>query len=338
MAANMDIIDPVTVGVVFGSALTISRVYIPTVIINQLRLHDFHMLEVFLTASASSALIMLGFEKMGIAKRSVRSKSSLHWFSDYDGNIVGGAILGIGMSLTGACPGTVLPQLVQGVKSARATTIGALLGGTVYAKFGKSLTSSSHLSKDTNAVHTQPLTISSKFNISLNSALISFEALLIAFTAVSVLYFPGKAFVLLPTVAGGLLIAAAQTVSIYLTSSPLGVSAAYEQIGSYICWAIGWNNVPQPSSPPKSILFALGMLVGSAVSGQLLPPLTNSGMVPVTNLQALLGGFSLIFGARMAGGCTSGHGLSGLSAMSYSSLITTTAMFGSGIFTQWLLK
>ncbi|KAJ2957756.1 hypothetical protein NQZ79_g6612 [Umbelopsis isabellina] len=334
----MDVIKPITVGVIFGSALSISRVYIPTVIKNQFRLHDFHMLEVFLTASASSALIMLGFEKMGIAKRAVRSKSSLNWFSDYDGNIVGGVILGIGMSLTGACPGTVLPQLVQGVESARATTIGALLGGTAYAKFGKSLTSSSCLSKDTNEDQAHPHTISSKFKISSNSVLISFEVLLTAFTAVSVLYLPGKTFVYLPTVAGGLLIAVAQTVSIYLTSNPLGVSAAYEQIGSYICRAIGWIDVPRPSSPPKSIIFALGMLAGSAVSGQFMPPITNIEMVPVTNLQALIGGFSLIFGARMAGGCTSGHGLSGLSAMSFSSLITTAAMFGSGIFTQWLLK
>lgn len=283
-------------------------------------------------------LMMLGFEKIGIAKRAVRSKSSLYWFSDYDGNIVGGAILGIGMGLTGACPGTVLPQLVQGVESARATTIGALLGGTAYAKFGKSLTSSNHVSKATKGDHTQPLTVSAKLKISPISALISFEVLLVTFIAVSVLYFPGKTFVFLPTVAGGLLIAAAQTVSIYLTSTPLGVSAAYEQIGSYICRAIGCKDVSQPSSPPKSILFALGMLAGSAISGQLLPPLTITGMVPVTNLQALIGGFSLIFGARMAGGCTSGHGLSGLSAMSWSSLITTAAMFGSGIFTQWLLK
>ena len=42
-------------GAVFGAALTASRVYLPSVIINQMRLQDFHMLEVFLTASAASA-------------------------------------------------------------------------------------------------------------------------------------------------------------------------------------------------------------------------------------------------------------------------------------------
>lgn len=281
---------------------------------------------------------MLGFEKLGITKRSVRSNSCLHWFSDYDGNIIGGALLGVGMSLTGACPGTVLPQLVQGVESARATALGALLGGTVYAKFGKSLVSSSRLSKDTTTAGQDHHTISSKFKVSPEAALLTFEVIVVSTTALSALLFPGKAFAVLPTVAGGLLIAVAQAASISLTSSPLGVSTAYEQIGSYICRVIGWKDVPRPSFPPKSIIFALGVLVGSAVSGQFLPTLTNAGTIPVTNLQALIGGFILIFGARMAGGCTSGHGLSGLSAMSFSSLITTAVMFGSGIITQLLLK
>jgi uncharacterized membrane protein YedE/YeeE len=79
-------------------------------------------------------------------------------------------------------------------------------------------------------------------------------------------------------------------------------------------------------------------MVGSAVSSQFMPTLANEGTIPLTNLQALVGGFILIFGARMAGGCTSGHGLSGLSAMSFSSLVTTAAMFSSGIITQFLLK
>lgn len=42
-------------GLAFGAALSASRVYIPAVILGQMQLTDFHMLEVFLTASASSA-------------------------------------------------------------------------------------------------------------------------------------------------------------------------------------------------------------------------------------------------------------------------------------------
>jgi hypothetical protein len=42
-------------GSLFGSALLLAGVYSPTIITGQLNLTDFHMLKVFLTASASSA-------------------------------------------------------------------------------------------------------------------------------------------------------------------------------------------------------------------------------------------------------------------------------------------
>lgn len=46
-----------TSGVAFGAALSAAGVASPSVIISQLRLEDFHMLEVFLTATASSAYV-----------------------------------------------------------------------------------------------------------------------------------------------------------------------------------------------------------------------------------------------------------------------------------------
>jgi hypothetical protein len=45
-------------GLIFGAALTASRVYIPSVIISQMKLQDFHMMAAFLTASASSAYVV----------------------------------------------------------------------------------------------------------------------------------------------------------------------------------------------------------------------------------------------------------------------------------------
>jgi uncharacterized membrane protein YedE/YeeE len=34
-----------------------------------------------------------------------RSPSSINLFGSYDGNVIGGLLLGAGMTLTGACPG-----------------------------------------------------------------------------------------------------------------------------------------------------------------------------------------------------------------------------------------
>jgi hypothetical protein len=42
-------------GAVFGVGLTASGVYLPGIIIEQMRLQQFHMMKVFLTASAISA-------------------------------------------------------------------------------------------------------------------------------------------------------------------------------------------------------------------------------------------------------------------------------------------
>ena len=53
MAANP--LTTATAGLIFGAALSAAGVASPSIIIDQLRLEDFHMLEVFLTATAGSA-------------------------------------------------------------------------------------------------------------------------------------------------------------------------------------------------------------------------------------------------------------------------------------------
>ena len=55
-------------------------------------------------------------------------------------------------------------------------------------------------------------------------------------------------------------------------------------------------------------------------------------------LHAFVGGFLLLFGARLAGGCTSGHVISGILQLSLSGLVFGAGVFASGIFTAKLLK
>jgi len=45
------------------------------------------------------------------------------------------------MTLTGACPGTVFPQIATRIPSAPYVLLGGLLGGILFSKFGKSLVS-----------------------------------------------------------------------------------------------------------------------------------------------------------------------------------------------------
>ena len=51
---------------------------------------------------------------------------------------------------------------------------------------------------------------------------------------------------------------------------------------------------------------------------------------------AFAAGFIMLFGARLADGCTSGHGLSGTAQLAVGSLIAVAAMFAGGIATGLL--
>jgi uncharacterized membrane protein YedE/YeeE len=52
---------------------------------------------------------------------------------------------------------------------------------------------------------------------------------------------------------------------------------------------------------------------------------------------AFLAGFVMLFGARIAGGCTSGHGISGMAQLAAGSTVAVAAMFAGGILTATLL-
>ena len=51
----------------------------------------------------------------------------------------------------------------------------------------------------------------------------------------------------------------------------------------------------------------------------------------------VLGGFLIGFGARYAGGCTSGHAISGLADLQIPSLVAVIGFFVGGMITTWLL-
>lgn len=57
---------------------------------------------------------------------------------------------------------------------------------------------------------------------------------------------------------------------------------------------------------------------------------------PKNLLLLIVGGFFVGFGARYAGGCTSGHAISGLSNFQIPSLIAVCGFFIGGLFMTWL--
>lgn len=96
------------------------------------------------------------------------------------------------------------------------------------------------------------------------------------------------------------------------------------------------------------MMLVIGIVIGSFLSAflsndfslTLIPKMwedniSNSGLLRVS--ASLIGGIFLGLGARWAGGCTSGHGISGNSMLSVISFVASIAFFVGGIITALLI-
>jgi uncharacterized protein len=84
------------------------------------------------------------------------------------------------------------------------------------------------------------------------------------------------------------------------------------------------------------VLFVLG-LVAAPLLWRLLAPLPASQAV-TGPVGLVLAGLLVGYGTRMANGCTSGHGVCGLSRGSLRSLVNVLAFMGTGVATVAVLR
>ena len=96
------------------------------------------------------------------------------------------------------------------------------------------------------------------------------------------------------------------------------------------------------------MMLVVGLVLGAAISAFLsrshesehVPALWKWRFGESRGLRyfgAFVGGFLVLFGARMAGGCTSGHGISGGLQFSVSSWIFFASFFSAGLATAFVL-
>ncbi|MBR0659386.1 YeeE/YedE thiosulfate transporter family protein [Neoroseomonas oryzicola] len=95
------------------------------------------------------------------------------------------------------------------------------------------------------------------------------------------------------------------------------------------------------------VALVIGVAIGAFASSR-LSGAVRRGVAPVWQRATGLGrggrfamafaaGFLMLLGARIADGCTSGHGLSGMAQLSLGSFAAVAAMFAGGILTATLL-
>ncbi len=89
-----------------------------------------------------------------------------------------------------------------------------------------------------------------------------------------------------------------------------------------------------------TLVFVVGIAIGGFVATHLLSSapiefLPSSYYSFGGAIRLLIGGFLIGFGTRYAGGCTSGHSITGISNLNWPSLVATVFFFVGGLAVTW---
>jgi uncharacterized membrane protein YedE/YeeE len=154
----------------------------------------------------------------------------------------------------------------------------------------------------------------------------------------------------------GALIGVLSMATFYFSAKPLGASSAYATLAGLLGRAVAPKHTDslkyfQDKKPAVNweLMLVFGTVLGaflaawhgSELTGQWLPLMWaarfGESSLPLRIVVALIGGVFMAFGARLAGGCTSGHGISGTLQLSVGSWIAVICFFIGGIATAMLI-
>lgn len=135
----------------------------------------------------------------------------------------------------------------------------------------------------------------------------------------------------------------------YFSDKPIGASSFYAQVSGFIGRVVAKRHTGSlayfKDHPPRvgwEFAFVLATIAGGAIAAvtggefadEWLPPMWEARFgdsIALRAAVALGGGVLMAFGARLAGGCTSGHGISGTMQLSVASWIAVICFFIGGI-------
>lgn len=130
----------------------------------------------------------------------------------------------------------------------------------------------------------------------------------------------------------------------FVTNRRLGISTGFEDVCSLVLNAPYFRRSAVTAARGWRLPFLGGLVLGgvaSAVLGGGWAPTWDLGMFdtaigwgPLGKVAWMFaGGLFIGFGTRLAGGCTSGHGIFGLSNLEVPSLISTVSFMAAGLVT-----
>jgi uncharacterized protein len=131
---------------------------------------------------------------------------------------------------------------------------------------------------------------------------------------------------------GGLLIGAGVSLMFVMLGRVVGMSSVFSSTWSFLTRRTFFQQATLVDSRAWRLVCALGLIAGAALWWWLLGP-EGSATTQVTPLRLAIGGVLVGFGARLSNGCTSGHGICGLSSLSRPSLVAVLVFMAVAIVT-----
>lgn len=136
---------------------------------------------------------------------------------------------------------------------------------------------------------------------------------------------------------GGLLIGSGVALLFVLTGLIGGMSTVFSSTWSYVSQRPFFQQARLVESRRWRLVFAAGLIAGAALWMWLL----NDGTTMHTSVpmwRLLLGGLLVGYGARLANGCTSGHGICGLGSLQWPSLLAVLTFMATAFVTALLVR
>jgi uncharacterized membrane protein YedE/YeeE len=137
--------------------------------------------------------------------------------------------------------------------------------------------------------------------------------------------------------------------TLYFSDKTIGASSFYAFLAGFLGKRIAPGHTASltyfKDNPPHvswGFVFVVAIIVGGAIAALTGGEFTNEWLPPIWEARfgdsvalragvAFSGGMLMAFGARLAGGCTSGHGISGTLQLNLASWITVICIFVGGV-------
>ena len=134
------------------------------------------------------------------------------------------------------------------------------------------------------------------------------------------------AFTPVPALLGGIMLGIAATLYILLHGRILGISGIISGLLSPKSGDVNWR-----------LILVLGILSAPFWAAMLFDIHTKA-VIDAVWLAIVIAGLLVGFGANYGSGCTSGHGICGLSRLSPRSLVATLTFMGAGFLMVFVLR